>query len=213
MFNISKSTIESFMAWNGKPVSSGLSLCGVLCEAVQKALDMSEARAMEVIKRRVAHLAHNKDVVGDFMFLDEAQANLDQADKKEARDVKRKLKDHAAQHQELLAEFKERKARPSTGKKGKMDILNKYKGPKHIPGALDMETLLQRYHKQFMPPDSYLWVDRGGQAWLTRVPPLKALPRYWRREGSESQALFMATKDAWTIWLQLEGIDASECPV
>ena len=89
---------------------------------------------MEVIKRRVAHLAHNKDVVGDFMFLDEAQANLDQADKKEARDVRRKLSENAEQHQEWLAEFKERKARPSTGKKGKTASSTSTMAPNRFQG-------------------------------------------------------------------------------
>ena len=85
-FNISKSTIEKYMAWSGKPVSAGLSLCGVVCEAVMKALDVSEFRAMDTIKQRVAHLARNEHVVGNCMFLDDVQANfMRQAKRKPAR--------------------------------------------------------------------------------------------------------------------------------
>ena len=213
-FDISKNTVEKFMAWQGKAVASGQSLCGTLVEACMNALDISEPRTMEIIKKRVAHVAHNKDVVGDFMFLDEAEANLDAADKKEAKGVQTRLKQNAEAHTELLAEFKERRARPShPSKKAKTNKLANYKGLKALPKELHQEAFMQKEYKFMMPPESYLWVDRGGQAWFTRVPPMRSQPRYWRREGSEYNALIRALKDAWAQWLSLEGMEESECPV
>ena len=213
-FDISKNTVEKFMAWQGKAVASGQSLCGTLVEACMNALDISEPRAMEIIKKRVANLAHNRDVVGDFMFLDEAEANLDAADKKEARSVQTRLKQNAEAHSELLAEFKERRAKPShQNKKAKTNKLASYKGLRTLPKELHQEAFMQKEYKLMTPPDSYLWVDRGGQAWFTRVPPMKPQPRYWRREGSEYNALCRALKDAWAQWLSLEGMEVSECPV
>ena len=134
--------------------------------------------------------------------------------KKEAKSVQTRLKQNAEAHTELLAEFKERRARPShQNKKARTNKLATYKGLKALPKELHQEAFMQKEYKFTVAPDSYLWVDRGGQAWFTRVPPMKPQPRYWRREGSEYNALCRALKDAWVQWLSLEGMEVSECPV
>ena len=209
--NMGKSDIMDFMENSGKKLQGGQSLLATLVEAVMKTLAISEAKAMETAKRRVALLKAAQQQVGDFMFLDEVQANLDQADKKEVKNLKEKVKSDNATYSEFVADIKVAKSKPAFGKKAKSDVQAKYKGPRVFASV--HETLLQKDFKKFMPPSSYLWVARNEQAWFSRVPPVKAFPRYWRREGGEEPALRLAIQDAWRTWLELEGLDTDACPV
>lgn len=208
---IGKSNIVDIMDYSGKKLQGGQNLLGVLVEAVMKSLSWSEAKAMETVKHRIAKLKASQQQVGDFLFLDEARANLDSADKKEVRGLKEKVQDDAAQYKELLEDIRAARSRPNFAKKAKADVESRYKGPRVFVPAT--ETLLQRDYKRFRPPSSYLWVARNEQAWFTRVPPARAYPRYWRREGGEEPALKLALRDAWKMWPELEGMDAGSCPM
>ena len=160
--NMGKSDIMDFMENSGKKLQGGQSLLATLVEAVMKTLAISEAKAMETAKRRVALLKAAQQQVGDFMFLDEVQANLDQADKKEVKNLKEKVKSDNATYSEFVADIKVAKSKPAFGKKAKSDVQAKYKGPRVFASV--HETLLQQDFKKFMPPSSYLWVARHEQA-------------------------------------------------
>ena len=157
-FDTSRSTIEKYMAWNGMAVDTGQSLCGVLSQSVMLALDVSEPRAMAIINKRVAHLAHNTNVVGDRMILDEVQAHLDASDKQEARNVKSKLEGNAEARSDLLKEFRER-GEAFASQEAQNGCLRRVQGPKSHAEGLVSGKSLQKDHKQHTPPDSYLWVD------------------------------------------------------
>ena len=210
-FTMTQSNIMDLLDHFGKKLLPGLSLLATVTEAIMKSLSCSEAKAMEYVKQRVALLKHAQEQVGDFLYLDEVQANLDQADMKEVKKMREKVKNENAQFHDLVSEIKTARSKPSFAKKAKADVESRYKGPKVFTAV--SETLLQKDFKKFMPPNSYLWIARSEAAWFTRVPPAKPSPRYWRREGGEEPALRLAIQDAWRTWLEFEGMDPESCPV
>ena len=177
-----------------------------------KALQVSEARAMETLKKRIAEMKNRQQKVGDFLFMDEAQANLDDSDRKAVKKLKTQVEEEAATLKSLLADVKEAKRSPVFQKKAKQDVASRYKGPRAwVPPHENV--LEQRNFKAFLPPASYIWVARSAGAWCSRVPPVKAQYRYWAREGSEDAAVRLVIMDAWATYLDLEGLPRDACPI
>ena len=216
-FSLPQTTIGDFLEYRGKECPRGASLFDVVFAGTKAILDLPDASVMEIMRVRFAKLPIHNEYLGSLLEVDEAQACLDEQDRKELVKVQHAHDHHTIERSEFVASFRKHRERidaaePKGAKRVKTAVVPQYKGPRKLPEP-GKETISQKQLKPLCPPGAYIWVARRASAWMTRLPPFKEYPAPWRHYESEEAAAFDALADAWKKYLELEGLPMSACPI
>ena len=101
------------------------------------------------------------------------------------------------------------KAKSSNAKRAKGDKGSKQQ-PKTLPANLDGYE--QKDVKLLMPENSFIWKNRSGGAWVSKVTGFGECARSVAKYG-ESKALALVIASAWHDWCLDQGIPLEQCPM
>lgn len=182
----------------------------VLFSATKQALKCSDQRVFEALEHRMGELMSSAKCMSEILQVDEAAQCLREDDRREVEVEQQRATTRAQEVKEFRKKFREKRASVRKASSGQRRARIPYSGPKKLPAQDDIP---QSVAKQLLPPDSSLWRARNSGAWVARhrnLPTRSARISAW---GSERSAIFECVRHAWQCYLDLEGLDTSQCPV
>ena len=215
---LSKNVIVDACQYAKIKLAKDASFFEVLFQATKRVLKLNnDMDVFNIIKVRIGKLPACTKLVAELMALDEANVCLDEGDRKELKREQDKVVEDKEEFDDLVTAFREfRKGLPADGPKPKKaktaSLVPDYKGPRKL-GKITNEMIPQPLLKEYLPPQSYIWVSRTSGAWCSRFPPFPENRMKFDKLGGERSAALAAIRAVWTQYMAANGLDAADNPI
>lgn len=156
----------------------------------------------------------------ELLQLDEAAQCLQQEDEAVLKSEQKAMPSRRESFNAFATELRERKtavtaaAASSSSSGGRGGQRRKKAAPADTARVrpVDLSRIEQQDAAKLMPPGGYVWQNRHGECWCSRVPPYRQVSRAWRKHG-EAQALRLVMSEAWRQWAAMQGLELSSLPL
>ena len=200
--------VLKFAGLKGIGIPNSSTLFEVLLKSVMGILNLTEERAMDVIKVRISVDSNSQAFSGVLLSCDDAVELIDHNDKEAVGLEMKNAAQQAESNEAFVEEFRlMRIAQKDAGPKSKK---KKGSGLVHLPHEIS-----QVEAKQFLPPDCTIWCGNTRPEWWGHCPPYKRIVESWALNDSDNSEHLCCKRVIARLWRQYgrkEGVPIEECP-